>query len=319
MWLESDRMLSLAFTDKSLEVQRSVVIEEFKQRYINQPYGDIWHILREAAFKVHPYRWPTIGLEISHIEQAVMQDVKDFFFKHYTPANAILCVAGDVVPQQVLDRAEHWFGRVPKRAAYVRNLPQEPAQVSHQMIEVVRDVPQNMLIKAWHCVPRNSPDYPALDLLSDLLSRGKSSRLYRKLVTEQKLFTEIHCYVTGEHDPGLLIVNGMLRPGVSMEEADKAVDAVLLEVTSKPLDAQELEKVKNKYLSSKWFDESTVLSKAMNLCYFELLGDADLANFEADNYRKVSSDDIRRIAEHIFNKSGETTIYYRSKNQTHHE
>lgn len=315
MWLESDRMLSLAFTDKSLEVQRSVVIEEFKQRCINQPYGDIWHILRDTAFKVHPYRWPTIGLEISHIEEAKMQDVKDFFFKHYTPHNAILCIAGDVVPDEVFEKTEYWFGRVPARTAYVRNLPQEPKQESHRLVEVTRDVPQSMLLKAWHIVERTHRDYPAIDLLSDLLSKGKSSRLYRALVTEQKLFTEVHCYVTGEHDPGLIVINGMLRPGVKIQAADSAVDLVLAEIMSNAPDGQELEKVKNKYLSAKWFDESTVLSKAMNLCYFELLGNAELVNSEGDAYRKVSVNDISRLAKCTFVKSAESTIYYHAKNQ----
>ena len=313
MWLESDRMLSLAFTDKSLEVQRSVVIEEFKQRYINQPYGDVWHLLRDMVYKVHPYRWPTIGLEIAHIEEAMMEDVKAFFFKHYTPANGILCIGGDVKPDQTIELVEKWFGQIPHRAAYKRDLPQEPVQTEARLLEVERDVPQSMIVKAYHNVDRRHKDYPAADLISDLLSRGKSSRLHRSLVKEQKLFTEVHAYVSGELDPGTLMVNGMLRPGVSMEQADKAILAELEKLTNDGAGEKELEKVRNKFIAAKEFEDTSILSRAMNLCYYELLGDYAGAWNETDAYDKVTPDDIQRMCRQVLRPENASTLYYNAK------
>ncbi len=315
LWLESDRMLSLAFTPKSLEVQRSVVIEEFKQRYLNQPYGDVWHILRQAAYKVHPYQWPTIGKDISHIEEATLDDVKAFFYKHYTPANAILCVGGNVDVNHTTDRVNHWFGDIPCREQYVRNLPQEPQRTEGVLVEVERDVPQSLLIKAWAMPHRLHPDYHAVDLVSDLLGRGRSSRLHRSLVMEQRLFNEIHCYVSGDQDSGLLTVSGMVAPGVDMEKANEAVNLELTRLMTVSITEEELTKVKNKYLSSQGFEESSLLSKAMNLCYFQLLGDAALINTEEAKYRKVSVSDVARIATSVIQPQNEVKVYYHSTKQ----
>jgi predicted Zn-dependent peptidase len=316
-WLESDRLLSLAFTEKSLEVQRSVVIEEFKQRYINQPYGDIWHLLRKAAFTTHPYQWPTIGKEISHIEEATMEDVKAFFFKHYTPANGILCVAGNINPGTSFRLAEKWFGTLPHREKYVRQLPSEPKQRNPVVVSVERKVPQSMFLRAWHMPDRRHQAYHTVDLMSDLLGRGKSSRLYQRLVMEQQVFTEINCYVTGELDPGLFVISGMLVPGISMDKAEQEVSAVLNTLRQQAVQEEELEKVRNKYLSSKGFEDASVSSKAMNLCYFELLEDAGMVNSEESKYRAVTPAGMNKLAMEVLAPENSVTLYYHANPNAH--
>ena len=245
-WLESDRMLSLSFTPKSLEVQRSVVIEEFRQRYLNQPYGDVWLLLRPLAFQSHPYKWATIGKEISHIEQATMEDVRAFFAKHYHPANAIMVVAGNVELEQVKQLSKKWFEPIPAQTVTVRALPVEPVQTAPRRLSVERDVPANALYKVWHMCSRNHDDYHTVDLLSDILSRGNSSRLYISLVKEQQLFTEINAWVSGDFDPGLFVVSGKLCEGISMESAEAAVNAELKKLCDQLVSDRELLKCKNK-------------------------------------------------------------------------
>src|SRR6476469_9325828 len=226
-WLESDRMLSLAFDEKSLDVQRKVVCEEFKEHYLNKPYGDVWHKMRELAYTKHPYRWMTIGKELSHVENASLQDVKDFFYKHYTPANAILSVAGNVTTAQVKLLAEKWFGDIPGGEKYKRDLPAEPVQKSPRKLAVKAKVPLDALYKCWHIYPRLDKRYYATDLITDLLSGGGSSRLFQSLVKEKQLFSNIECYHFGSVDAGLLAIEGKLVKGVKMEDAEQAVDEEL--------------------------------------------------------------------------------------------
>lgn len=311
-WLDSDRMLSLAFSEKSLEVQRSVVIEEFKQRYLNQPYGDVWLLLRPLAYTTHPYKWATIGKEIRHIEEARLSDVKDFFSTHYHPANGILCVAGNVETKTVRQLAEKWFGNIPAKVKKERKLPAEPPQKEARILSVERDVPFDAFYRAWHMDKRNSDEFYRCDLLSDVLSRGKSSRLYNELVREKSLFTEISAFITGDFDEGLFVVSGKLKEGVSMEEAEKAVEEVIEKIKLELIPEQELEKVKNKVETSKVFNDMSVLDKAMELCYFELLGDADMVNKEIQLYRNVSAEDIRNTAKKILRSENSSTLYYRS-------
>lgn len=312
-WLDSDRMLSLAFSDKSLEVQRNVVIEEFKQRYLNQPYGDVWLLLRPLAYKKHPYRWATIGKEVAHIEDAVMEDVKAFFNKHYGPKNAVLCVAGDVTTDQVRKLAEKYFGDIPAREKYVRDLPAEPQQTEYRELTVERDVPANAIYKAYHMCDRMDPDYYATDLISDILSRGDSSRLYNSLVKEKGLFTEISAFVMGSHDNGLFVVSGKTANGVDVKEADAAIETELEKLTKIHVPDEELQKVKNKFESSKLFGEMTALNKAMNLCFFELFGDGSLVNQELEKYEGVTPDKIYEIASRMLVKSNCSTLFYLSK------
>ena len=310
LWLESDRMLSLAFTTESLEVQRSVVIEEFKQRYLNQPYGDVWLLLRPLAYSTHPYKWATIGKEVSHIEDAKMEEVKAFFYKHYTPQNAILSIAGDVKPDEIIELVEKWYGTIPAGNKYNRNLPKEPKQTEARFLEVKRNVPQNALYKAWHMCNRLHADYYAFDLLSDILSRGNSSRLYQELVKEKELFTEIGAYQMGSMENGLFIVSGKVKEGITMDKANEAIEKCLESLSHELVEEQELTKVKNKVESTDTFGHINGLNKAMRIGYFELLGNADLANEEMKKYEQVSAEDLRRITTESIITSNCSTLYY---------
>jgi len=313
-WLDSDRMLSLAFTDKSLEVQRSVVIEEFKQNYLNQPYGDVWLLLRPLAYHNHPYKWATIGKEVSHIENAIMDDVKAFFYKHYLPNNAILTVAGDIELEQIKQLTEKWFGDIPSGNIAERKLPKEPKQTKERRLTVERDVPANALYKVYHMCDKIHSDYHTTDLLSDVLSLGKSSRLYTSLVKEQKLFSEISAYVSGSHDEGLFTISGKLLDGVSFEIAEAAILKQIEFIKRKLVNDGELSKVKNKIESTTQFSETSVLNKAMNLSFAELLGDANDVNLEVGKYQKVTAEDIKRVANEILNETNcSTLIYAKSK------
>lgn len=311
-WLESDRMLSLAFSEKSLEVQRSVVIEEFKQRYLNQPYGDVWLLLRPLAYKVHPYQWATIGKEISHIENATLEDVKDFFFRFYCPDNAIMTVAGGVKAEEVFALAEKWFGEIQRKRKDFTPYPKEPRQEEYRELTVHRDIPFDSVYRAYHCCARLDEEFYAVDLLTDILSRGRSSRLYNALVKEQKLFSEVNAYVTADFDKGLVVVEGKLVAGVSMKEAEAGIDAELQKVMSELVKADELEKVKNKVESTMEFSEMDLSGRALNLAIAEYMGDVELVNSELKLFRKVTVEDIRKQASEIFRKTNCSTLYYLS-------
>jgi len=309
-WLESDRMLSLAFTEKSLEVQRSVVIEEFKQRYLNQPYGDVWLLLRPLAYKSHPYKWATIGKEISHIEDATMQDVKSFFKKHYNPANAILVIAGDVELQQVKQLCEKWFAPIEHTDKPKRDLPQEPKQTEPRRLTVERDVPANSIYKVYHMCSRKDPEYHTIDIISDILSRGNSSRLYKTLIMEKQLFTEINAYVMGDFDKGLFVISGKTPDHVRMEDAEKGIFEELEKIKKELVEGDELQKCKNKVESSVTFSETDVLTKATNLAISELLGDASLINQEIEKYAAVTREEIKKQANLVLDENNCSTLYY---------
>jgi len=313
-WLESDRMLSLAFGEKSLDVQRKVVCEEFKEHYINKPYGDAWHKMRELAYEVHPYRWMTIGKELSHVEKAKLQDVKDFFFKFYRPVNAILVVAGNVTVEQAKQLSEKWFGDIPQGEKYARHLPQEPLQAKAKTQEVRADVPLDALYKAWHISSRLDKKYYIMDLITDILSGGGSSRLYHSLVKEKKLFSNIECYHFGSIDDGLLAIEGKLVKGIKMEVAEKAVDEELEKMKKDLVSETELEKVKNKTESTIAFEDMSVMNRANSLAFYELLGDAELMNSELEKYAAVTTEDILDESKNIFKEENSSTLYYYSKN-----
>ncbi|MCB9189431.1 MAG: insulinase family protein [Flavobacteriales bacterium] len=312
-WLDSDRMLELAFTPKSLEVQRNVVIEEFKQRYLNQPYGDIWLLLRPLAYTVHPYQWATIGKEIEHIADATMDDVKNFFYKHYSPQNGILCVAGDIALEEVKYLTEKYFGEIPAREKYRRNLPSEPIQSEYRELTVERDVPSDALYMAFHMCARTDKDYHATDLVSDILSRGKSSRLFKGLVLDNPKFNEISAYVSGSLDNGLFVVTGKPEEGVSLEEAQELIWDFLEELKNSEVSDRELQKVQNKVESSNVFGEMSVLNKAMSLCFYELIGSAEDINSEVDKYRNVTKADLLRISNELFKKENCSVLNYKAK------
>jgi zinc protease len=312
-WLESDRMLSLSFEPRALEVQRKVVIEEFKQRYLNQPYGDVWLKLRPLAYHVHPYQWATIGKEVSHIENASLPDVRDFFFKHYIPNNAILVVAGNVTAAHAKALSEKWFGPIPAGTKSVRNLHREPAQRQKRTLSVEADVPASALYKTYHMVGRFDRDFYATDLLNDVLSRGQSSRLYQRLVKEKEIFTSLSSFVTGTIDPGLLVVSGRVKEGVTLENAEAEVDEVLGEIVRGGATADELEKVKNQAEVSLEFGEVEVMNRAMNLAFAALSGDANSVNTESDQIRNVSGADLMRMAGQVLRDENSTTLYYHAK------
>lgn len=313
-WLESDRMLSLAFSEKSLEVQRSVVIEEFKQNYLNQPYGDIYLLLKPLAFKKHPYRWNTIGKEISHIENATMQDVKSFYNKFYNPNNAILSIVGNVNPDEIYKLAEKWFGGIKSGESIKKSYAEEPNQNMDRELTVERPVPQNAIYMAWHMDKRNSLGFYAADLISDILSNGDSSRLYIRLVKEKIMFSDINAYVSGDLDKGLFIVSGKLINGTTVQEAEAAIDEELNKISVDLVSEEELQKVKNKIESGMIFSKLSILNKAMNLGYYEMLENAFLLEKENEKYKSVSRQILRQKAEELFAPGKKNKLIYLAKN-----
>ncbi len=312
-WLESDRMLSLAFSEKSLDVQGKVVCEEFKEHYLNKPYGDAWHLIRRQAYKTHPYQWPTIGKDLKQIEEAQLEDVKAFFSRHYNPQNAVMCVAGDVTVEQVKELAEKWFGPIPAGEKYTRQLPAEPEQEADTLETVHADVPLDALYKFWHIAARLKPAYYPADLVTDILGNGFSSRLYQRLVKEEQLFSNIHCYHTGSLDPGLLVIEGKIREGKSLEEANAAVENEIAKFVADGITESELQKSKNKIEAMIAFEDMTLLSRANNLAFYELMGDAGMINEEWNKYLAVTAADIQQTAKDIFRKGNGNTLFYRKK------
>ena len=313
-WLESDRMLSLAFSKKSLETQRKVVCEEFKEHYINKPYGDVWHKMRTLAYTTHPYKWMTIGASLQHVEDATLEDVKAFFFKHYTPCNAILAVAGNVDLEQIKILAEKWFGPIPAGTKYNRDLPIEPAQKSPRHLEVKSNVPLDALYKCWHIYPRTDGRYYATDLISDILSGGGSSRLFQSLVKEKQLFSNLDCYHFGSTDAGLITIEGKLVKGVNIKDAESAVMEELKKISEEGISEAELEKVKNKAESAMAFEDMSIMNRASSIAMYELLGDANLINTELAKYKDVTAEQIKEQCRIIFDENNCSTMYYLANN-----
>ena len=313
-WLESDRMLELAFSEQSLEVQRAVVMEEFKQRCLNQPYGDVGHLLRPLAYQTHPYRWPTIGKDLSHIANATLDEVKEFFFRFYAPNNAVLAVTGNISWEETIRLTEKWFAPIPRRNVPVRQLPQEVVQTAERRQTVERNVPLDALFMAYHMCSREDADYYAFDILSDILSNGRSSRLTRRLVQEQKFFSSLDAYISGTRDAGLLHISGKPSAGVSLEQAEAAVRKELEELKSGFVGEQELEKVKNKFESTQIFGNINYLNVATNLAWFELTGQAEDIDREVDNYRSVTAEQLHRVAQQTFRDENGIVLYYQKEN-----
>lgn len=310
-WLESDRMLSLNFSEHSLEIQRGVVMEEFKQRCLNQPYGDVGHIIRPLAYRKHPYQWPTIGKELSHIAEATLAEVKDFFFKFYAPNNAVLAVTGNISFEEAVALTEKWFGDIPRRKVPVRNLPKEPEQKEERRLEVERNVPLDALFMAYHMCDHASLDYYAFDILSDILSNGRSSRLNRCLVQEKKIFSSVDAYISGSIDAGLLQISGKPAEGVTLEQAESAVREELIRLQEEKVSEYELEKVKNKFESTQIFGNLNYLNVATNLAWFELNGKAENLLTEVERYRNVTREQLIRVAQTAFRKENGVVLYYR--------
>ena len=312
-WLESDRMLSLDFNEKSLEVQRHVVVEEFKQRNLNQPYGDVGHLVRGLVYKAHPYQWPTIGKEPAHIENATLDEVKDFFFRFYAPNNAILAVTGNISFEDTVALAEKWFGPIPRRDVKPRNLLAEPQQTEERRLTVERNVPVDALHMVFHKCDRLHPDYYVFDMLSDLLSAGRSSRLIQHLVVERQVFGSIDAYISGSIDAGMFYVVGKLAPGITLEEAEVAVWQELEAMKTEDIAEEELEKVKNRYESEQIFSNINYLNVATNLAFFELIGQAEDINHEVEKYRAVTAQRIKEVAQRTFVRENCSVLYYKAK------
>lgn len=312
-WLESDRMLSLAFGEKSLSVQKKVVCEEFKEHYINKPYGDVWHKMRELAYKKHPYRWMTIGKELSHVENANIDDVKHFFFKHYRPVNAIMVVAGNVEPENIKRLSEKWFGGIPMGEKYERNLPREPRQTEARHSDIYANVPLDAFVRTWHMDARLQKGYYIMDLATEILGGGGSSRLYQSLVKEKQLFSNLDCYHFGSTDNGLVAIEGKLVKGVKMDDAAKAVDEEIEKIQSEKVSETELQKVKNKTESVIAFEDMGVMSRASSLAMYELLGNAEMMNTELQKYHEITAEDIQQHCKEVFRKDNSNTLFYYSK------
>lgn len=312
-WLESDRMFDLAFSEKSLKVQKNVVCEEFRQVYLNQPYGDVWLLLRPLAYKFHPYLWTTIGKNIEHIQNANMNEVKAFFKKFYTPNNAILTIAGNIETSEVETLAKKWFEPINKGNDYKRHLPEEPIQIEPRNLTVEKDVPYHAIYKAYHMCARNDKEFHTTDIISDILSNGKSSRLHKELVKKQKLFSEINAYISGDMDKGLFIITGNLVQGVKIENAEKAIEIELDKLINTKINEFELNKTKNKIEATTVFAEMSVVDKAMNLAYYEILGNAADINNQIEFYGLVTPEKISEQANILFNKNNCSTLYYLAK------
>lgn len=312
-WLESDRMKRLAFSQESLDVQKSVVIEEYKERYLNQPYGDIWLKLLPMVYKVHPYRWPTIGKEVAHIEHSTLEDVVSFFDRFYCPNNAILAVAGNISLEKTKQLVEKWYGDIPLQTLSRNPYPLEPAQTEARVETFHADVPIDVVVKAYHCCKRMDKNYYPTDLLCDIIGTGRSSRLYNSLVKGKKLFSELDCYLTGDIETGLFIIEGKAIKGVNIYEAEKAITAEIEKLINEGIKPEELQKVKNKVETTIKFNDLGVLNKAMKMSYCEALGDIDLVNTEVDQYFVIDTKDILSVANEMFNQNNCSTLYYLSK------
>jgi len=311
-WLESDRMLELEFSRKNLDIQKNVVIEEFNQRYLNQPYGDTILKLRPLAYEVHPYRWPTIGMDISHIENTDLDQIRTFFFSHYAPNNAIIAFSGNITPDLALSLSRKWFGPIEKRSLKPREIPVEPEQKAERILTVEKEVPATAIYKVWHIGSRISPDFYTLDLITDLLAGGESGRFYTELVREKKLFSEINAYLTSDIDPGLIFVQGKLMKGIDIQQAEEGITRVIRGVQNGNGIKDEMEKVKNKFESSTVFANTSILNKAINLSFFELLGNPELINSEVEEYRKVNQEMVIEATRKNFVASNCSTLYYKS-------
>ena len=310
LWLESDRMQGLDITPAKLETEKKVVIEEFRQRYLNQPYGDQTMLLRGLAYRVHPYRWATIGLTTDHIASATLDEVRTFYRTHYRPSNAVLSISADLEEERMLELAGTWFGRLEDRPGADAPIPQEPPQEEPRRLEVVRDVPASTLTLAYHMGGRTSADFHTADLVSDLLSNGDSSRLYRRLVRERRLLSTVNAYITGDVDPGLFVLTGHLLPGTTPQQAEEALLGEVRDLAENPPGDYECEKVKNKFEANTLFGEINVMNKAMNLGFYEMLGDIGLVNRETAIYRSIAPDEIADFCRRTFRPENSSTLLY---------
>lgn len=314
LWLESDRMSGLNLSQHTLDVQKQVVIEEFKQSYLNAPYGDVWLQLRPLAYQKHPYRWSTIGKSPEHIEKATLEDVKEFFHRFYAPDNAILSISGNVNEKEALEKVKKWFGDIPASYMPKSRLPSEPHQTEERRrVSEGNAVPADAIYKVYHMGGRLSENFYICDIISDVLSNGQSSRLYLNLIKNSRLFSSIDAYVTGDADPGLFVFSGKLSEHTEMEEAEKAIQREIERFIAEPVTEHELQKVINKTEARISFSEINYQHKANNLAVFESLGDVDLINREKERYEVITVDKIKETARTLFAPENSSTLIYLKK------
>lgn len=310
LWLESDRMLDIGITQEKLDIQKNVVIEEFKEGYLNQPYGDSWHAISSLAYKKHPYRWPTIGMKTDHVAAASLDDVRSFYDRFYQPSNAILCIAGGIDFDETKRLVEKWFGPIPSKPIDRPERPIEPEQVELRRQDIHADVPQDAIYMVFHVPDRLHPDYITSDLITDILSNSDSSRLERQLVREKEILSEVEAFVLGSHDPGLLLIEGRLNDDISLEQAEKEIWQVLNKLKEKPVEKEELERIRNKAATQKEFSEVNIFHRALNLSIYELLGNAEEINREIEKYLSVEATDIMRVSRSIFREENCSILHY---------
>lgn len=309
-WLESDRMLSLAFNEKNFLTQKKVVCEEFKENYINKPYGDIWHIMRKLAFKQHPYKWMTIGSELAHIENATLEDAKDFFYHFYRPNNAIISVVGNITIKQIETLANKWFGDIPANILTPVLYPTEPKQTNKQFIEKKAKVPIDYIVKAWHIEERLHPNFYTMDLITDIMGSGDSARLYQSLIKENPLFNTINCYHLGAIDPSLFVITGKINKGVSMKEAENGIINEIEILKNKEISETEIKKISNRIETIHSFENMQIMNRAHNMAYFEMLDILDEIDHELEKYQFITNKQVQKYAQETFIETNENTLYY---------
>ena len=316
LWLESDRMRNLNLSREACDTEKHVVIEEFKQRYLNQPYGDEQLLLRGLAYTRHPYRWATIGISPDHIERATLEDVRAFYDMHYRPSRAIIAISADIDEEEAFALVEEYFGDIEDRAAAIPAIDEEPKQHSPRRLEVEREVPATDITIAFHMGDRLSRDFFLGDLTSDLLAGGESSRLVNHLIKEQGLFSSVNAYITGSIDAGLFIIKGRLMPSTDEATAENALWQELRDIAQRPISEYEMEKVKNKFEANMLMGEINIMNKALNLCFYAMIGDITLINREAEIYRTITEEEVHDFARRIFTENNSSTLIYRATQQT---
>lgn len=310
-WLESDRMLSLGFEQEQLDIQKHVVIEEFKENFLNRPFGNLWHHFYHQVYQQYPYRWLPIGEKIEHIESVTMSDVKDFFYRFYRPNNAVLVVSGNVVPEEVIALAEKWFGNIPAGVPIVRNYPKENTQKESRFQLIEDNFPYELLVKGWLMCDRLNPDFYAHDLLSDLLGAGHSSYLYRKFVTEESLFTSLSCHISAVAGPGTFVIMGTPTEGVSLEEADQQLSDYLHNFTFDGNLPHNLQKVKNRVETILLNNEIKIEERSSILAVSETISCIEDYEKEKENYFAVSETKIKELYPKLLDKTKSNTSFYR--------
>ncbi len=314
LWLESDRMMQLAFKQDLLDVQKKVVVEEFKETCMNVPYGDSWHKILKSSYDTHPYRWPTIGSHYSHIENVTLSDIESFFYTHYHPGNAIICVSGNIEYAEVLEKINLWFGPIPKSISTEKTYSKDNKFKTKKTQIVRSNVPEKAVYLSFNMVDRNDKDYYTYDILSDILSSGKSSRFHKNIIKKSKCFTTVDAYISGSMDPGLFLADGKLKPNANYQSGLDLMWSEFNDLKSNEVPHQELEKVKNKAISSIEYSELSILNKAINLSVFEQINDANLINTQRESYLNITADDIKRIANMCFTEDDYSEIIYLPEN-----